>query len=312
MTGLHAYLSEHVDILSSSEDRETWLQERRSGVSASDVAALFGASPFMSELELYAIKRGESEGPDLSDNEAVFWGNVLEDAIINGYSARTGRPVIPWGKLVRSKRFPWMLATPDAFTSDDDGATWWPLQIKNIGLRSASEWDDGVPRHYTLQCQHEAIVCGMGVCTAAALIAGQSLAWDDLEVSEVDQRRIVHEAQRFMDDVAAGRRPEPDGSDSAKRALQAMFADEDPEKTVVLPAEFADLDADLEAAKQAKRDSDKRVKELEQRLQAAIGEAGVGAIPGGATYRWKTVHVAEHVRKESTSRRLYRSAPKGD
>ena len=65
----------------STNAREHWLEERRKHIGASDAAAAIGASPWTSQLALYLEKTGEVEPDDLSDNEAVRWGSLLEPAI---------------------------------------------------------------------------------------------------------------------------------------------------------------------------------------------------------------------------------------
>ena len=96
-------------------DDPRWLEHRKSGIGASEAAGLIGASPWISQLELYALKTGAKPPKDLSGVEVVDWGHRLEPVIITAFRDRTGRFVDHGGLLLRSKRHPWALATLDAW-----------------------------------------------------------------------------------------------------------------------------------------------------------------------------------------------------
>ena len=158
-------------VLGSALDRERWLQLRRSGIGASEIASALGESPWLSATELYAIKIGASEGdPSLDEAEHVYWGNQLEASIIDGYKQRTGRPVRRAAVLLRSAEHPWALCTLDGETGDVGSEPAWPLEIKNIGMHKAHEWEEGPPRHYFLQLQQQLLVTGAEKATAAAQV----------------------------------------------------------------------------------------------------------------------------------------------
>ena len=111
------------DVVCDSRDREAWLRARRATIGASEAAIVLGCSPFSSLLELWAEKTGRSEGnPELDAAEWVFWGRELEDAIIAGYGKRAGRTAVPFGLLLRSTRWPWLSATPDALCTEGSEA----------------------------------------------------------------------------------------------------------------------------------------------------------------------------------------------
>ncbi len=296
--------------LGSSLDRDRWLQLRQSGVGASEVAALLGESPWLSMTELYAIKIGASQGdPSLDEREELYWGLQLEPAIIEGYQHRTGRPVRRAAKLLRSVEHPWAICTLDGETTDGSG-TWWPLEIKNIGQHKSQEWEEGPPRHYLLQVQQQMLVTGAACATIAALIGGQRMVWCDVERDEIDVRRIKHAGRIFWQQcVEAGVCPKPDGSDSASRALQALYRKKpDPESFVQLGGDMLELDEELRGLKDAKRAIEKRVAEIENLIKAAIGTAEYGVLPSGARYSWKQQTRAAFAVDEATFRVLRRHA----
>jgi putative phage-type endonuclease len=316
------------DVIADSRDRENWLKARRTvhTVGASEVACVLGISPFQSAYMLACVKTGRLPPEDLSDSERVFWGNQLEDAIVAGYSGRTGRVAVPFGLTLRSRVHPWMTATPDAFVSersslmdasrmrkilrelrDAFGASssacsdlaaefhdnvincgWHPLQVKNIGFGSAEHWVEGVPDYYAAQCRAEAIVCGVQRCTGAALVAGQRLVWDDVDRTELTDRQIVNLTRSFVHECEAGRLPPVDGSESTTGAIKALYPREDPETFAQLGAEWFDHMGDLERMKADRKELDGKISTIENALKAEIGNAPRGILPDGSGWSYRT------------------------
>jgi putative phage-type endonuclease len=302
-------------VLGSAQDRERWLQLRRSGIGASEIAAVLGESPWLSATELYAIKIGESEGnPDLEDTEYVYWGNQLEPAIIAGYQHRTGRPVKQAGVLLRSEEHPWAMCTLDAETGLPNEEPSWPFEVKNIGAHKVHEWEEGPPRHYQIQLQQQMLVTGAEKATAAALVGGQRLIWCDVPRDEVEIRRIIRAGEIFWNEcVVAGVCPKPDGSDSASRALAALYRERpSPEAFVALPGAMLDLDIDLCRIKAELKALEAREKLIENLIKAEIGGAGAeyGMLPSGSSYSWKHQTRKTFTVAESTFRVLRRHASK--
>lgn len=328
-------------IACDSAQRDVWLAARLDGIGASESSAIIGASPWMSALELWAIKTRQVPETSLDEVEAVFWGSELEQAIVSGFSKRTGRAAVPFGLMLRSTRWPWLTATPDALTTDDPDAAkrlmritlalkrmrmhlhrgdldagliaqliectqgWWPLQIKNIGFGSAEHWADGVPLYYRIQCVHEALVFGAKRCTGAALVAGQRLAWDDVDVEPVLERQIVNLTEAFWDDsVKGGISPDPDGSDSAKRAIAALWPLERPESVAHLSYDDMQLSHRRLALKAEIKEREAEILLLENQLKMSIADNERVIFPDGSGYTYKQVTRREHLVPAHTYRDL--------
>lgn len=339
-----AFAAPPFEAVCDSRDREAWLCARRKTIGASESAIVLGCSPFSSLLELWLEKTGRSEGnPELDAAEWVFWGRELEDAIIAGYGKRTSRTAIPFGLLLRSTHWSWLSATPDGLVTDDARAArnavkiartlgqirtalkrrvstknlhatlveltrgWWPLQTKSIGFGSAEHWTEGVPLYYRVQCLHEALVFGAPKVTGAALIAGQRLAWDDIEVTPEGllERQIVNLTREFMrQHVERNLEPPVDGSDSARRALAALYPVEQPEKVIHLGGAWMD-EADLYDRNKAEV---KRLHDalalFENRVRQEMQDAERCLLPDGSGFTCKA--------NVKGSRVLLRKKAKGD
>lgn len=330
-------------VLCDSKDRERWLRVRRTaGIGASEVAVILGISPFQSAYHLACVKTGRIQADDLSENERVFWGLELEDAIISGYSKRTGRKTVPFGLTLRSLRHPWLFATPDALVSEKASALdasrveqllvelrsghevadelwqnvldfeWRPLQCKNIGFGSAEHWTEGVPDYYEAQCRAEAIVFGSEVCTSAALVAGQQLIWDDVARTELSDKQIINLTRAFWHECQAGRLPPVDGSESTKSAIVAQWPRERPDDAVQLGAEWLDLADELADKKADKKAAEARIAEIENRLKAEIQDASRAVLPDGSAFTYRSQKRAAVTMPATSFRVLRRQKSKGD
>lgn len=66
--------------LALEKSRANWLETRARNINSSEVAALFGLSPYMTPLELYAVKTGQIED-SFRDNDRAAAGRFLEAGI---------------------------------------------------------------------------------------------------------------------------------------------------------------------------------------------------------------------------------------
>lgn len=225
------------EIVCSSDDEEQWLAERRKGIGASEMPCVLGCG-FASAYALWLAKRGEIPDP-FDDNESMFWGRVLEPAIIEGYRQRTGRWAMRAGRLLRSKAHPWALATLDAWTSigtPGRPAEHHPLEVKNWSIFAADQWEHGAPEGYLIQAHQQMLVTGTRRATVAVLLGGQKLAWQDVERDEQTIRKIIYHGERFWQMVQSGEEPPVDDSDSTRLALQQRYP-QHAEELVALDAE---------------------------------------------------------------------------
>jgi putative phage-type endonuclease len=294
------------EVICKADDPQ-WLEHRKTGIGASEMAALLGESPYKSALEVYAEKVGDIDPPDLSDREWIYWGEKLESIIIEEYEKRTGRIVAGGGTLLRSTAYPWALATLDATV--DIGTNCCPLEIKTASAYKLEEWSNGPPEPYRIQVHQQMLVTGKSKASIACLIGGQKFVWIDVDRDDILMNRIIKAGAEFWNRVENRDPPLPDGTDSAKKALARMYPIEDI-STVELSGDYIELDNELtDLTKRAKADS-KRIAEIEQQIKAAIGKAHIGTLPNGVVYTYTTTHKPEHRVQANSFRVLRRKAPK--
>lgn len=292
--------------------RETWLEERKSGLGASDGPSVLGINPFKSTYQLWAEKAGLAEPDDLSGNEAVEFGLRLEKPVAEAFAERTGREVEMWPafSIVRDPARPFITCTPDAIQQcpkRGEGL----LQIKTTNAFNASDWADGPPLYYQVQVQQELFVTGFAWGTIAVLIGGQQLRYFDVERHDEFLVNYLPKLEEFWQMVLDKVPPPVDGSAATAKVL-AKLHPEDNGQVAYLGKEACDWLDELEESKRLKKEAEAAEKLASNQLKAAIGDATFAALPDGRYLSWKTQSNKGYVVEPFTSRvmRIHATKPK--
>lgn len=285
--------------VSPIDPRTEWLQQRRTGIGGSDIAAILGLSPWRTSVDVYLDKVGETP-LDTDLGEPAYWGTVLEDVVAAEFTKRTGRRVQRVRSILRHPGRDWALASIDrALVAEgtraraDDGVLKGAtglLECKTGGAHALQHWrgDDGsdsLPVHYAAQCMWYLAVTGLEVCEVAALIGGQSYLIRRVERDEETIRAMFDQAEAFWRrHVLERRAPEPKtGADAAKLFQQdsgdLIDITTDPDTLALLNdlrsyrARIADIEAERDA--------------IEDAIKARIGPASGLALDGKPVVTWK-------------------------
>lgn len=188
--------------------REDWLQQRRTGVGGSDVAAILGLSKYKTPLQVYQEKRGEIEPQ--ADNDAMRWGRYLEPVVRQAYADETGNEVRVIDQLVRHPIYEHMIANLDGFVIPETG----PRRVFEAKTaRTADGWgepgSDQIPQPYLLQVQHYMAVTGFVVADVAVLIGGSDFRLYEVPEDRELQDMLCDACTEFWGRVKAGEPPEP-------------------------------------------------------------------------------------------------------
>lgn len=282
--------------LDDSATRQEWLSLRRQGVGGSDAPIIMRLDQFWGPLSLYFEKVGESIVEDTGVSEAAYWGTVLEDVVAQEFAKRTGYRVSrPVGMVVHPQR-EWQLGTIDrlVFSSTEPvrGLVEEPiglLEVKTTGVRREELWKDGPPSTVVCQVQHYLSVTELQRAWVAVLIGGQQFRMYELERDEEFIERMIKAEAAFWDRVVRLDPPDPEGADATSEIIDIRFPRGIEESMVELPSEALVWVATIEQGKQAlaavKMDV---VKEAEQRLKLALGDAEYGTVDGRIVCTWKT------------------------
>lgn len=198
------------NIKTNPDSHEHWLQLRAKDVTSSEVAALFGLSPYLTEFELWHRKR-DGLIVELAENDRLKWGNRLESAIALGIADDMGWEVAPMKHydtlpdLRMGSSFDFEILSPEAGI----------LEIKNVdALQFKEKWDtsDEINEapHIELQVQHQLAVSGHRLAYIGALIGGNTVHLIKRERNEKIINAIKKKVAAFWESIDRGEPPEPD------------------------------------------------------------------------------------------------------
>lgn len=159
-------------------DNDTWLACRMHGprgdipytVGGSDVAAIFGVSPWTTPLELWMIKKGKMKPASKPNTRQLEMGHMLEPIAAHFYAQKTGDSVYKDTHLYQHADHPYALANFDRrFKRAVDGEPG-ILECKSCTYHNASHWaDGGFPLYYELQLRFYLAVADVNIGAFSAV-----------------------------------------------------------------------------------------------------------------------------------------------
>lgn len=199
-------------------DRVAWERVRNSGIGGSDVACIMGLNPWKSAYALYAEKHGNVEAEDLSDNEYVYWGTVLEQVVADRFCELTGKKVRKCGTL-QDESYDFMLANVDRLVVGEDAG----LECKTANGFKSKDWDgDELPDSYYCQCQWYMMITGYSKWYIACLIGGNHFVWKEIPRNDEFISDMRAQAIIFWNNLQNDIPPEIDGSESTAATIDKM------------------------------------------------------------------------------------------
>lgn len=270
-----------------------WQGIRISGIGASEAAEACGLSGFGTALKVWANKTEEGGGGPRRMPLVAQLGHMMEPIIRFLFEKATGVTVkrSPLG-LYRSRRFPWLIASPDAHVwseFDGDNVADWKFTTYTDGL--GLNGTDAVRDEWMVQLhvQMEVMECDVAYC--CAFIGGRDLfRWFRVERNEELMEWIIRRTGELWDMIQARKAPAPDWAhETTLPTIKRINRDFTENRRCVLSAEDQShrdrwLQAAEEIAKwQAVKD------EMEARLRWAVGDSQIGVFPD--TTGVKLIHV---------------------
>jgi putative phage-type endonuclease len=186
--GVHGKLL--IPAKSYARNRSPWLVTRRTGIGASDMAAILGMNPWRSAVDVWFDKMSTEKVTDSMPSEAAEWGLALEDSVARRVVKRHPElgKLVPSPGLLAHEDHPWMLATVDRLLAKRlvrplhvDSA----LEIKTVSPASFEEsWHPEHPEHdrpdwppwsVQVQVQQQLAVTGLPFAWVAVLVGGQRM-----------------------------------------------------------------------------------------------------------------------------------------
>lgn len=253
-------------------DYQQWIKHRTTGIGASEMPILLGASQWGSNLDIYYAKTGEIPPHGRPETEPMMWGKVFEHPIVRVLAKRAGVHIQETRVLLRSRQYPWAIASLDEMTSNGE-----PVEVKNLAWGyDADEWANGIPEMYHIQCNQQMLVTGADRCLFGYLTHGQRLLWEWIPRHETTIQRIIYAGNLFWQHVLDRRAPPSDGHPNARKLLSKFQRSEndvelDEATARPLVMEWLASDASLRDIRADERKMKKRRDAAENRIIQAMG-----------------------------------------
>lgn len=255
-------------ILANTKDmpREEWLKLRRTGIGGSDAGTICCLNPYSSRIELWADKTGRL--PDKEDNEAMRTGRDLEEYVAARFCEATGKKVERRNAIFQHDKFDFITANIDRKVVGENAG----LECKTTSAFAKSDFENGViPPYYYCQCMHYMNVMGFEKMYLAVLVMGTAFYWYEIPYKPSEGEALLNMEVKFWNDyIVPDIRPEPDGSESAKNTLDAIF--EDRVENMITIFEQEKIAAKLAEIKAQKKEIEVEEKRFQQLLVNALGE----------------------------------------
>jgi hypothetical protein len=282
----------------------------RKTISATQMPALFNASPYLTKWMLYRYLKGDDIEP--AETSRMDWGKRLQPLVLE----QTGRDLnleieVNFYNTYIKATFAPIGYTGDAMIFDPSrgpGAAESKCVFDyGVWMR---EWDGGKapPKHIELQLQQQmAVGDGNASFTWGVIpvwVCGEMVYFHrtlDTRVRDL----IAGAARGMFDAVEAGEEPTPFGSELEAPLLQALFPTVKGRTLDLTGHGHGQKWADLAAAFVAYGDEahfyDKAREAVKAQLLALVQDYETVELPGGVTLKASTRNVKEHVRAASSS-----------
>jgi len=259
------------------ESQEQWLQARTKDVTSTEVSALYGLSPYLSEFELFHQKR-DGVVVKIEPNERMRWGNRLEAAIAHGAAEDQGWDISKLNVYMRDADAKIGSSFDFEIKSKSDGPG--ILEIKNVDwLQYQKNWiDDGngnieAPEHIELQIQHQMEVSGYGWCALVALVGGNEqkvvLRNRDREIGADIRHRVGDFWQRIQNNTP----PAADYTMDAEFIIKQLRRESDENLIAQADAELEDMIKQYEFVRRECSDLEKIKEQRRAEILDRIGLA---------------------------------------
>lgn len=253
--------------------RDEWLHTRAKDITSTEVSALFGISPYITEFELWHRKQQGTPEP-FEENERMKWGVRLQDAIAAGIAADKGWDIRP---KLEYMRLPSLRLGASFDYQIGETAL---LEIKNVdALQFRDGWSvDGdnieAPLHIEIQVQHQLLVSGLSGAYIGALIGGNKVVLIEREADLKVFEAITKKVFNFWKSIEENRPPETNFQRDAE-FIASLYNVAEPGKVI-----DASNNTDISALANRDRELQQSVKQMEAerdeikaRILMAIGDA---------------------------------------
>lgn len=136
--------------------REEWLANRMNGIGGSEISAVVGLNPYMTNIDLWELKTGKKQPEDISDKPYIQYGTQAEMHLRGLFRLDFPELTVDYveNNSFKNDKYPWALASLDGWLKDEDGRIG-ILEIKTTEILQSMQkekWNQRIPDNYYCQC----------------------------------------------------------------------------------------------------------------------------------------------------------------
>jgi len=274
-----------------------WLALRREDLTSTDIAALFGLSPYKTAFELWHEKKSGAR-VEFVENERMKWGKRMEATVAQGIAEDQGWAVRPFKDYMRidglrvGSSFDFRIVGTGGFFAGSDNhpepdAGDAILEIKCVDfLQFRDGWtiDEGfieAPAHIELQAQHQMLVSGLKRAYIGVMVGGNDIRVIERAADPQVHAGILAAARDFWKSIDENNPPPPVMPDDAE-AVIGMYQFAEPGKLLVAQddAELLALVREYRQFKTAASDADEQAQVRKAEILQRIGDHEKVLLPG--------------------------------
>jgi len=203
--------------------------DRSGRIGPSDVAVLFGLSPYKSLYQLWHEKAGNIEPEDISDKDVVKFGSWVEPAIAAWFASENAL-VYHETNPITCNDMEGFGGKPDFYIErhmENSILHMGILEVKTTGWQSYKEWKDGEPpMHYQLQLQAYMGLAGLKWGMLAILVDRKLLPPFEYEFKPQAYQAIKKAVADFWQSIKDGKEPDPTDADKMQPFIRKLLTDE--------------------------------------------------------------------------------------
>lgn len=266
-----------IPVLDSTEQgTDDWLAARRTGIGGSEIAALMGANPYATPLDVWLAKTGMA-GDGRIDSIPAEVGHVLEPFVAQLWLAeRPGWAIHKPPALLRHPEVEVAIASLDYVATRDEEEI--ALEIKT----TQQDWLV-LPDRVWWQAQWQLAVTGMERAEVAVLVRSRDLRIFDVEADHDAQRMALATATSFWASYVETEQIPPVDPVRDSESVNRLWKPE-PDKEAELDEELVTRWLDLKAALAALKTD---VEEVEAQIKMTMADATEGLVDGLPVLTWR-------------------------
>ena len=264
-------------VRTSDLSHDEWLEARKLGITGTDLGGLTGISKYSTPIKVYLDKTGELEPID--DNEAMYWGRVMEDVIAKEFQSRNKVKVNKVNAILKHPEYEWALGNIDRLITNEAGEKG-ILEIKTVSEYIKISWDgEEVPPQYMVQLQWYMFVTGTTFGYFAALIGGNKYVQKYVERDDELINMLLDIAKDFWENNLIKKVPPlVDGSEASTELLKSLYPESEAGAEVQLPDEAIELIEKRRELKAKSKELDVEIADCENKLKDLLKDKEIGII----------------------------------